>query len=130
MAAWASVLRPMPAAISRCPGFPRATSPSCRTRVGSMACRYASQQIPLRVIPTPNRLTLGSMADRRPNAIRGESVSELGDMQKLLEVHGERQVGRGRIREEKAGVLRRNARLERLVVELTHAAHEREIFPA
>ena len=55
---------------------------------------------------------------------------EVGDMQKLLEVHRERQVGRGRIREEKAGVLRRNARLERLVVELTHAAHEREIFPA
>src|SRR5438093_1149627 len=56
--------------------------------------------------------------------LRPPAEAQVGDVEELFEIHGEGQVRRRRIRQQKTGVLGGNAGLERLVVQLADAAHE------
>src|SRR6266700_6698075 len=60
--------------------------------------------------------------------LRAPAETQVGDVQELLVVHREGEVCGSRVGQEKAGVLGRNARLERLVIELADAAHERHVL--
>ena len=62
--------------------------------------------------------------------LRPPAETQVCDMEELFEVHGEGQVRRGGVGKEKAGILRRDARLERLVIELADAVHERQVLIA
>src|SRR5260370_823288 len=54
--------------------------------------------------------------------------AQIRDVEELAEVHGESEIRRGGVRKEKAGIFRGDARLERLVIELAHAVHERQVL--
>src|ERR1700737_4729285 len=62
--------------------------------------------------------------------LRPPAETQVRDVQELLVVHGEGEVRRRGVGQEKASVLGRNARLERLVIELADAAHEGHVLLA
>src|SRR6266852_893591 len=62
--------------------------------------------------------------------LRPPAETQVRDVKELLVIHREGEVRGGGVGQKKAGVLRRNARLERLVIELADATHERHVLLA